>query len=183
MKARLGMRKVRPWKWMPFKNSARKDSLVLHHWRRATDEGKDYPFAKFNKKLDCIPAYTDIEYANHLKDADWSKEETDHLLDLCTRFDLRFTVIHDRLVMLLVNYNQLRVILSSFRYDQAKQFNKNRSIEDLKERYYDLCDKLEHLHADPSKVSKPYAFDAAHERKRKEQLIKLYNRTQEEVNV
>ena len=98
MKARLGMRKVRPWKWMPFKNSARKDSLVLHHWRRATDEGKDYPFAKFNKKLDCIPAYTDIEYANHLKDADWSKEETDHLLDLCTRFDLRFTVIHDRLV-------------------------------------------------------------------------------------
>ena len=96
MKARLGMRKVRSWKWMPFSNPARRDGLVLYHWRRAADEGKDYPFAKFNKKLDCIPTYTDIEYANHLKDPDWSKEETDHLLDLCQRFDLRFTVIHDR---------------------------------------------------------------------------------------
>jgi DNA methyltransferase 1-associated protein 1 len=22
---------------------------VFHHWRRAADEGKEYPFAKFNK--------------------------------------------------------------------------------------------------------------------------------------
>ena len=30
------------------------------------------------------------------KDEDWSKEETDHLLDMCERFDLRFVAIHDR---------------------------------------------------------------------------------------
>jgi DNA methyltransferase 1-associated protein 1 len=46
MKAKLGMRRVRPWKWMTFTNPARKDGLVLHHWRRATDEGKEYAFAR-----------------------------------------------------------------------------------------------------------------------------------------
>lgn len=49
LKAKLGMRKVRPWKWMPFTNPARKDGAVFHHWRRVADEGKEYPFAKFNK--------------------------------------------------------------------------------------------------------------------------------------
>lgn len=34
---------------MPFTNPARKDGAVFHHWRRVADEGKDYPFAKFNK--------------------------------------------------------------------------------------------------------------------------------------
>ena len=50
MKAKLGMRKVRPWKWMPFTNPARRDGLVLYHWRRAAEKGQDYAFAKFNKK-------------------------------------------------------------------------------------------------------------------------------------
>lgn len=49
LKAKLGMKKVRPWKWMPFTNPARKDGAVFHHWRRVADEGKEYPFAKFNK--------------------------------------------------------------------------------------------------------------------------------------
>lgn len=49
MKAKLGMKKVRPWKWMPFTNPARKDGAVFHHWRRVADEGREYPFAKFNK--------------------------------------------------------------------------------------------------------------------------------------
>lgn len=48
-KAQLSVRKVRPWKWMPFTNPARKDGAVFYHWRRAVDEGKEYPFAKFNK--------------------------------------------------------------------------------------------------------------------------------------
>ena len=65
MKAKLGMRKVRPWKWMPFTNPARRDNLVLHHWRRQADEGKEYAFARFNKKLE-MPTFSDIEYQNHL---------------------------------------------------------------------------------------------------------------------
>lgn len=32
----------------------------------------------------------------HLHDDGWTKAETDHLFDLCKRFDLRFIVVHDR---------------------------------------------------------------------------------------
>lgn len=49
VKAKLGSKKVRPWKWMPFTNPARKDGAMFYHWRRAAEEGKDYPFARFNK--------------------------------------------------------------------------------------------------------------------------------------
>ena len=49
-------------------------------------------------------------------------------------------------------------------------------------RYYGLCEKLDTLHADPSKAgSKPFHYDGDHERRRKEQLKRLYNRTQEEI--
>ncbi len=34
---------------------------MLSHWARAADEGKPYPFAKFNKGLD-TPTYTEEEY-------------------------------------------------------------------------------------------------------------------------
>merc|ERR1712110_276435 len=60
--------------------------------------------------------------------------------------------------------------------------SRQRTIEDLKGRYYGLCEKLETLHADPSKAgSKPFHYDADHERRRKEQLKRLSNRTAEEV--
>lgn len=49
VKAKLGCKKVRPWKWMPFTNPARRDGAIFNHWRRVAEEGKDYPFARFNK--------------------------------------------------------------------------------------------------------------------------------------
>ena len=99
---------------MPFTNPARKDRLVLHHWRRAADEGREYPFAKFNKKLE-MPQFNDAEYNNHLQADGWTRQETDHLLDLCGRFDLRFLVVHDR-------------------WDRAT-FKTQRTVEDLKVRH------------------------------------------------
>jgi DNA methyltransferase 1-associated protein 1 len=107
------MRKVRPWKWMSFGNPARVDDLRLCHWRRAADEGKDYPFARFNKKIE-MPTFTDIEYQTHLQAEGWTRDETDHLIDLGQRFDLRFTVMYDR-------------------WDR-ENYRNDRSIEDLKER-------------------------------------------------
>lgn len=65
-----------------------------------------------------IPTYTENEYSQHLKAEGWTKEETDHLIDLAKRFDMRFIVMADR-------------------YDTEK-FSK-RSVEDLKERYYKIC--------------------------------------------
>ena len=59
---------------------------------------------------------------------------------------------------------------------------KSRSMEDLKERYYGLVEKLETLHIDAAKISnKPFLYDADHERRRKHQLEKLYSRTPEQV--
>lgn len=43
------MRKPRKWKWMAFTNPARTDNATFYHWRRPSDEPKEYPFAKFNK--------------------------------------------------------------------------------------------------------------------------------------
>lgn len=47
VKAKLGLKKPRAWKWMPFTNSGRTDGFMLNHWRRIVDEGKEYPFARF----------------------------------------------------------------------------------------------------------------------------------------
>ncbi len=104
---------MRPWKWMPFQNPARRDGLTLHHWRRAADEGREYPFAKFNKRLE-MPVFNDMEYQAHLQVDGWTRDETDHLLDLCRRFDLKFAVVQDR-------------------WDR-ESYKTARSIEDIKER-------------------------------------------------
>ncbi|XP_018567565.1 DNA methyltransferase 1-associated protein 1 isoform X1 [Anoplophora glabripennis] len=154
-KIKLGMRKPRKWKWMAFTNPARTDNATFHHWRRPSDEPKEYPFAKFNKKVD-LPTYTDVEYQQHLVCEGWTKEETDHLMDLAHRFDLRFIIMSDR-------------------YDSEK-FSK-RSVEDLKERYYKICGILAKLNGE----KKIYTYDADHERRRKEQLKKLYERKPEQI--
>ena len=38
------------------------DGLRLQHWRRAADEGKEYPFAQFSKSVE-MPPFSDEEYA------------------------------------------------------------------------------------------------------------------------
>ena len=68
-----------------------------------------------------VPVYSDLEYQQHLHDEGWTRQETDHLFDLCKRFDVRFIVVHDR-------------------WD--KQRFRQRSVEDLKERYYSVCNTL-----------------------------------------
>ncbi|KAK6179185.1 hypothetical protein SNE40_011603 [Patella caerulea] len=159
MKAKIGSSKVRPWKWMPFTNPARKDGTVFYHYRRVADEGKDYPFSRFNKTVD-VPTYTDLEYQQHLHDDNWTRLETDTLFDLCKRFDLRFIVIQDK-------------------WDREKY--KERSVEDLKERYYNVCNTLKKVRAPPGTEPKIKVFDAEHERRRKTQLTKLFERTPEQV--
>ncbi|KAE8749679.1 hypothetical protein FOCC_FOCC003666 [Frankliniella occidentalis] len=133
-KAKLGMRKVRPWKWMPFTNPGRTDGAVFHHWRRVADEGKEYPFAKFNKKVP-VPSYTDDEYNQHLQTTGWTKEETNHLIDLAKRFDLRFIVMKDR-------------------FDKEKFTD--RSVEELKERFYTIQTTLTKVRSTSPPEGKPY---------------------------
>ncbi|KAM3687282.1 hypothetical protein ACB098_10G067200 [Castanea mollissima] len=104
------------WQWLPFTNSARKDTLQLYHWVRVVNgvpPTGDYSFAKYNKSVDIVK-YTDEEYEKYLNDPGWTKEETDQLFDLCQQFDLRFIVIADR-------------------------FSSSRTVEELKDRYYSVC--------------------------------------------
>lgn len=65
-------------------------------------------------------SYSDAEYSEHLLCDGWTRTETDTLLELCHRFDLRWPVIHDRWPSHLTS----------------------RSIEDLKERYYNVTNIL-----------------------------------------
>lgn len=162
-KAKIGRSRVRPWARMPFTNSARSDDLKLYHWRRKADEGKDYPFAEFGKAKHDL-SYSDEEYELYLRDeaGNWSRDETDYLFELSRRFDQRFVVISDR-------------------YDIEKY--PNRIMEDLKARYYDVVRKIITARTPPGQEPQdlPPAYDAQHEKNRKEQLIKLFNRTPEEV--
>lgn len=56
-------------------------------------------------------------------------------------------------------------------------------MEDLKERYYSICGKLAKVRAGTGTEPKIYIFDAGHERRRKEQLERLFNRTPEQVRL
>lgn len=164
VRANLGLKKPRKWMWTPFLNPARNDHLQLFHWRRMTDPNeppKEYIFAKYNAKIDShVPKYDEKEYNQFLICDQWTKEETDYLMEMCIRLDLRFIVIHDR-------------------WDR-KRFPTERSVEDLKERYYFVYNQLAKARAfmEPPKLKE---YDSLHERKRKQQLLNLYNRTKEMI--
>ncbi|CAK5006511.1 unnamed protein product [Meloidogyne enterolobii] len=51
-------------------------------------------------------------------------------------------------------------------------------VEDMKERYYGIVNEL---NVARNTQSEPLAYDAEHERRRKEQLVKLWNRTEEQA--
>ena len=114
--------RIQKWVWSPFHNPARNDNYRLTHWQRKEDVEKDYEFAQFNKKIDIIE-FSQDEYNMHIKpsDSSWTYEETLYLWDLLKRFDLRFTVVHDR-------------------YDDITY--QERTIEELKDRYYSICRKI-----------------------------------------
>lgn len=164
VRANLSIKKPRKWLETPFLNTARKDHLQLYHWRRVPDPNeppKEYQFAVYNAKIDNhIPKYDDKQYNMLLICDQWTKEETDYLMEMCTRFDLRFIVIDDR-------------------WDR-KRFPTKRSVEDLKERYYFVYNQLakSRTFMEPPKVKE---YDSQHERKRKQQLINLYNRTKDQI--
>lgn len=81
-------------------------------------------------------------------------------MDLCRRFDLRFIIIHDR-------------------WDRSTF--PIRTVELLKDRYYNICNALAKARSPPGQEPKIKNYDYEHERKRKEQLVKLYDRTPKQI--
>ncbi|CEG81718.1 hypothetical protein RMATCC62417_15883 [Rhizopus microsporus] len=159
-------KRATPWIHQEFINPARNDGLVLKHWVKQSEaDNQGYEFAKFNKTIDILQ-YTDEDYEKYLTDNDWSKEETDYLFELCKKYDLRFPVIEDR-----YNYE-----------------NKQRTMEDLKDRFYSIYRKLILNGKGPTTgdydrqvLAQQYAFDKSKEIERKNALIMLFNRKKEQI--
>jgi DNA methyltransferase 1-associated protein 1 len=109
-----------------------------------------------------VHQYSNDEYTQHLKDEDWSKDETDYLIEMCGEYDLRFVVIADR-------------------YDFPG--GKPRSMEDIKARYYAICRRLIRSRISTEdietrqQVLQTYAFDKNREVERKKAVARLFSRT------
>ena len=157
-------KRVTGWEWREFTNAGRGDGLTLRHWSKNSDKSTTYTFSRFNKKCKIL-SYTDEEYDKHLTHPSWDRAESALLFDLCRRFDLRWPVVHDR-------------------------FPAGRTMEQLKERYYDMCRKLLAARsADPADGTDysehplaKFRFDAKHERERKAEFERLYVRDEAEVH-
>jgi DNA methyltransferase 1-associated protein 1 len=109
---------ARKWVWAPFASSARTDGAMFRHWVRANVEYPDYPYARFDVHLDTL-TYTDDEYNRLLPNSEWTKSETDKLVELTRVFELRWAVIHDR-------------------WCEAYPLPERR-VEDLQHRYYSVA--------------------------------------------
>jgi DNA methyltransferase 1-associated protein 1 len=86
------------WIWAPFNSTARSDNQAFYHWAKADVQFNDYPYTKYNIKLtdNLNPAYSDHEYNSLLQTRGWTRSETDMLMHLCHKYDLRWPVIVDR---------------------------------------------------------------------------------------
>ncbi|KAG8528085.1 uncharacterized protein KY384_007001 [Bacidia gigantensis] len=209
--------KPRRWEQKPFMNSARKDGFILRHWRRegeaptnvtglpatpadsnaasemdTDDKGtsgiEDSRWTKYNVKV-ARPQYSQEEYVTHLKNEDWSKEETDYLLDLATDFDLRWVIVGDRYEYISSTSPQDQTS-GTVEVDQPEPQAKSRTTEDLKARYYTVAAKCMTLRTPLSSMN-PTEFDT-HEKMtkyepkrealRKQYAEKLFRRSPEEAH-
>lgn len=197
-------------------NSARKDGLVLRHWKREGDAApnvaglpvtpadsnaasemdtddrpaaniEDSRAAKWNVRID-RPRYSAEEYDTHLKNADWSKEETDYLVDLAIEFDLRWVVIIDRYDFRPQPKSEPSE--DAMAIDTPTPHPKPRTMEDLKSRYYAVAAKCMALRTPLSSMNptefeeheKMTKFDPRKETVRKQYVEKLFLRTPEEAH-
>ena len=199
-----------------FMNSARKDGLILQHWRREgessiisaglpvtpadsnaasemdTDDKtttgiQDSMAVKWNVKVE-RPRYSDEEYETYFKSDQWSRQETDYLVDLVIDLDLRWPVIGDRYAW--EPAAAPRPDPDSMEVDTQETPAPTRTTEDLKARYYKVAAKCLELRTPLSSMNpnefdtheKMTKFDPERETYRKKYAERLLLRTQEETN-
>ncbi|TLS28689.1 hypothetical protein PpBr36_01521 [Pyricularia pennisetigena] len=196
------------WELRQFRNSARDDaSLILRHWCRKQDvsgggngdapmEGTGQPpppkdaiedsaFAKFNVKVD-VPQYNDDQYNSRLQSAEWTKDETDYLLELVRDFDLRWPLIWDR-----YDYKppQAEGDTTNGTSSAVVSLTSTRSMEDLKARYYEVAAKMmavqkpaQYMTNDEFQLYETMLkFDPVQETQRKKFAANCLTRTKEEA--
>jgi DNA methyltransferase 1-associated protein 1 len=153
----------------------------------AGEEMEDSPFAKYNVRV-TVPQYTDDQYQSALKSDHWSKEETDYLMELTREFDLRWPVIWDR-------YEWNPPATNGVADDDGDEGKaivpavRDRTMEDLKARYYDVAAKMMALQKPVQYMSQPeFAlhelmahFNPQQEKLRKEFATKALTRPPDEA--
>ncbi|KFY40496.1 hypothetical protein V495_05412, partial [Pseudogymnoascus sp. VKM F-4514 (FW-929)] len=100
----------------------------------------DSSFAKFNVQVN-IPKYDDEQYEAKLKNDDWTKEETDYLMQTARDFDLRWPLVWDR-----YEYQPAPPPDAEGAETALVPEIKTRTLEDLKARYYDVAAKMMSVH-------------------------------------
>ena len=148
-----------------------------------TAEQEAYHFAKYNVRAQVPKRYTDEQYDRHLRSDEWTREETDYLMDLAEEYDLRWVVIADR-----YDYQPQS---SDTEMDGASLVpaKQRRTMEHMKARYYTVIANVLSLEHPPSEMSetefelheKMSKFDPERERTRKELAALQLNRTADEV--
>ncbi len=190
-------------------------SLVLRHWKRKAEHGpppppeptqgptdsqpsesgpdgdkkedqpEDSSFAKFNVRVP-IPQYNEDQYRSNLQSNDWTKEETDYLLELANDFDLRWPIVWDRYEFVPKPLVEGDAEGSSTAVVPA---SKPRTMEDLKARYYDVAAKMMAVQKPAQYMTRPefelyemmQNFNPEQERKRKEFALNTMARSKDEA--
>ncbi|KAK2612360.1 swr complex subunit [Conoideocrella luteorostrata] len=101
---------------------------------------EDSTFAKFNVKVQ-VPQYSEDQYSVSLQNDDWTKEETDYLMEMASEFDLRWAIIWDRYEWTPSATNGETDVDG----DESKAIvptTRLRSMEDMKARYYEVAAKM-----------------------------------------
>jgi DNA methyltransferase 1-associated protein 1 len=157
--------KPSPWEHVGFDNPARADGLLLKHWRKKPTQPTDaptsepngdamevdnepkpqpsaeYEFAKYNVQI-TVPSFTDEQYEQYLVDrtGDWSREETEYLLELIRDYYQKWPAIYDRY--------EWRPAAPTMSVEEGEQIGggatlipKDRTMEEMKARYYFICAK------------------------------------------
>lgn len=101
---------------------------------------EDSAFAKFNVRIQ-VPQYSQDQYHVSLQNDDWTKDETDYLMEIVGDLDLRWPLIWDRYEYQPSATNGE----ADADGDESKAIvptTRDRSMEDLKARYYEVAAKM-----------------------------------------
>lgn len=155
-------RRVRKWRHVLVEHPTRKDHMVMKCLRREDDPGT-FGYGRFDKSIEFL-RYSQAEYDAHITDRDeWTKAETDYLMQLAVKYSRRFVVMADRYLM-----------------DQTDNQNfEKRSVDDLKARFYyvqETFNKVRNIDQEDECM-----FDASNEERRREQLARLLSRSQKDI--
>ncbi len=148
---------------------SRKDHLQFRRWQRANNNDQPPPYTRFGKYhvQVKVPVYNDEVYSSHLTNEDWTKDETDHLIEVYRDANGKWPVIADR-------------------YDGGRE----RTMEELKARFYSVSAIMLSLTTPIHSMTGPqYAlydtlqkFDPSKEASRKKLAEGHLQRKQQEVD-